>query len=44
MRRSLEPRTTLLENKLSEEMHVSRAAVTESMQRLAVKGFIKNNP
>ena len=40
----LEPGTKLLENKIAEEMHVSRTPVREAMQKLAAEGFIKMTP
>ena len=41
---SLEPGTKLLENKIAEEMHVSRTPVREAMQKLVTEGFIKTTP
>ena len=40
----LEPGTKLLENKLAEEMHVSRTPVREAIQKLAAEGLIKIAP
>jgi len=40
----LEPGTKLLENKLAEEMHVSRTPIREAIQKLAAEGFIKIAP
>ena len=40
----LEPGTKLLENKLAEEMHVSRTPIREAIQKLAAEGFIKVAP
>src|SRR5680860_1342637 len=40
----LEPRTKLLENKIAEEMHVSRTPVREAMQKLVAEGFVKTTP
>ena len=40
----LEPGTKLLENKIAEEMHVSRTPVREAMQKLVAEGFVKTNP
>jgi DNA-binding GntR family transcriptional regulator len=40
----LEPGTKLLENKLAEEMHVSRTPIREAIQKLAAEGFIKITP
>ena len=40
----LEPGTKLLENKIAEEMHVSRTPVREAMQKLVAEGFVKTTP
>jgi DNA-binding GntR family transcriptional regulator len=40
----LEPGTKLLENKIAEEMQVSRTPVREAMQKLAAEGFVKTTP
>jgi len=40
----LEAGTKLLENKISEKMHVSRTPVREAMQKLAAEGFVKMIP
>lgn len=40
----LEPGTKLLENKIAEEMHVSRTPVREAMQKLVAEGFVKTIP
>jgi len=40
----LEPGTKLLENKIAEEMHVSRTPVREAMQKLVAEGFVKMIP
>jgi DNA-binding GntR family transcriptional regulator len=40
----LEPGTKLLENKLAEEMHVSRTPIREAIQKLAAEGLIKITP
>ena len=40
----LEPGTKLLENKIAEEMQVSRTPVREAMQKLAVEGFVRTTP
>ena len=40
----LEPGTKLLENKIAEEMHVSRTPVREAMQKLVAEGFVKTAP
>ena len=40
----LEPGTKLLENKLAEEMHVSRTPIREAIQKLAAEGLIKIAP
>lgn len=40
----LEPGTKLLENKIAEEMHVSRTPVREAMQKLVAEGLVKTTP
>lgn len=40
----LEPGTKLLENKIAEEMQVSRTPVREAMQKLVAEGFVKTTP
>ncbi|MBA7482085.1 HTH-type transcriptional repressor RspR [subsurface metagenome] len=40
----LEPGTKLLENKIAEEMQVSRTPVREAMQKLVAEGFVKTAP
>jgi len=40
----LEPGIKLLENKIAEEMQVSRAPVREAMQKLVAEGFVKTTP
>ncbi len=40
----LEPGTKLLENKIAEEMQVSRTPVREAMQKLAAEGFVRTTP
>ena len=40
----LEPGTKLLENKIAEEMRVSRTPVREAMQKLVAEGFVKTTP
>ncbi|RXG63851.1 GntR family transcriptional regulator, partial [Candidatus Atribacteria bacterium 1244-E10-H5-B2] len=40
----LEPGTKLLENKIAEEMQVSRTPVREAMQKLVAEGFVKMIP
>ncbi len=44
MKGFLEPGTKLLENKIAEEMHVSRTPVREAMQKLVAEGFVKTTP
>jgi len=44
VKRFLEPGTKLLENKIAEELHVSRTPVREAMQKLVAEGLIKMNP
>ena len=40
----LEPGTKLLENRIAEEMQVSRTPVREAMQKLVAEGFVKTTP
>jgi len=40
----LEPGTKLLENKIAEEMQVSRTPVREAMQKLVAEGLVKTTP
>jgi len=40
----LEPEAKLLENKIAEEVHVSRTPVREAMQKLVSEGFVKTTP
>jgi len=40
----LEPRTKLLENKIAEELHVSRTPVREAIQKLVAEGLVKTAP
>jgi len=44
IKEDLEPGEKLLENKIAEQLGVSRTPVREALKQLAVEGFVKTNP